>query len=267
MADLQEMKVVRRCLQELLEAGNEVSAIMALRRLFVEQMDFDATPGTVPLIGPNMPPSAMRIAARDGVQVVMARLTTTGRVLVRDIRGVLKQVSARLNGDLFLVAGDYDGGMWQLIYPRTRSHKEILRRIVLHRGQPHRTVVEQLSTVYERAKADIAQRLGRDAKPLGDTRVRRYLSRQFRLLREEYRENEEELKRIGVLQQIFPGNVPPRAAAAIEEMQNAGIPGDALVRSLESLRDLYRLNPPEDGDGTQSVQMGVLRVVCSDGLV
>ena len=55
--------------------------------------------------------------------------------------------------------------------------------------------------------------------------------------------------------------------AYLADMRRLDIGGDVLVRRLEALRDHYRLNPPEDGESSSSAMEGVMRIVCSDGLL
>lgn len=108
---------------------------------------------------------------------------------------------------------------------------------------------------------------GRDRRPTSDTRLRRYLTKQFRVLRQTYRDDEAELKRIAVLQQIFPDNASPRAVEALDEIRRLEITDEGLLRRLEALRALHRLNPPDEDDGPEEGEpVGVLRIVCSDGL-
>src|SRR5439155_15770484 len=54
-----------------------------------------------------------------------------------------------LAGDRLLPAADGVRGEWRFVYPALQGERETLRRMVVHRGQPHRTVVEQLAGVYE----------------------------------------------------------------------------------------------------------------------
>jgi TaqI-like C-terminal specificity domain/Eco57I restriction-modification methylase len=151
-AGLEDVRSVDGCIRELLDARSGPAAITALKKLFVEELDFQPRVGSVALHAAELPQSATRVAERDGVQVVAVRLTTRGRVLVRDIREALKQIRETLAGDVLLAAGDAEGGEWQLVYPSLRGDKEILRRIVLTRGQPHRTVVTQLAKAYDQAR-------------------------------------------------------------------------------------------------------------------
>lgn len=155
-------KAIDACLDELLAARNEAGALEALRRLFVGEMDFQHQSATLPLEDDGLPQSATLLASRDGVYIVAVRLPAHGRVLVRSIRAALAQVERRLNGDALLAAGSDDGSEWQLVYPSTSGDREILRRITLHRNQPHRTVAEQLAGVYdEAAKSDLRNALER----------------------------------------------------------------------------------------------------------
>jgi TaqI-like C-terminal specificity domain/Eco57I restriction-modification methylase len=151
-SNMQEVFHIDRHVRDLLEARDEGAAVIALRKLFVEELDFQTRAGTIALHGAELPPNATRVAERDGVQVVAVRLTTQGRVLVRNIREALKQIRETLNGDILLAAGNAHGGEWHLVYPSLRGEKEILRRIVLTRGQPHRTVVTQLAKAYDQAR-------------------------------------------------------------------------------------------------------------------
>lgn len=130
---------------------------------------------------------------------------------------------------------------------------------------PARTNQRVMAT-FERAKDEMGSRLGKARRPTSDTRLRRYLSKQFHLLRQRYGDNDAELKRIGVLQQVFLSDLPARAVEVLNEMRRMEIAGDALLRRLEALRALHRLNPPQDDDSPAGQDPGVLRVVCSDGL-
>jgi hypothetical protein len=95
----------------------------------------------------------------------------------------------------------------------------------------------------------------------------RYLAKQFRLLREQHRDDSDELNRIGVLQQIFPDHIPARAMEELNEVRRLEINGNLLIRRLEALRLRHRLNPPEDDEGGSVGEAGVLRIVCSEGLI
>jgi hypothetical protein len=150
--EIQEQKAIDRSLKELLDASNEGAALQAHRKLFVSEMNFAQLSRSIPLGGDGLPQSATLVASSEGVQVVAVRLPSHGRVLLRSIREALGQIRQQLNGDVLLAAASEDGSEWQLVWPSTAGEKEILRRITLHRNQPHRTVAEQLAKVYADAK-------------------------------------------------------------------------------------------------------------------
>ncbi len=159
-SQLQDVHRIDDRIRALLNASTDGAALTALRSLFVEELDFEARDGTIRLQGKDLPDTATRIAEKQGVQVVAVRLRSSGRVLVQNIREALKDIGRALDGDLLLVAGNAEGGEWQLVYPSTRDGREVLRRILLHRGQSYPTVVEQLGKVYGRARrGDLRQAL------------------------------------------------------------------------------------------------------------
>jgi hypothetical protein len=126
---------------------------------------------------------------------------------------------------------------------------------------------KRVMAAFDQAQRDMESRLGQDRRPTCDTRLRRYLGKQFRLLREQHRDDGDELNRIGVLQQIFPDHIPARAMEELNEVRRLEINGDLLIRRLEALRLRHRLNPPEDDEGGSVGESGVLRIVCSEALI
>ena len=124
---------------------------------------------------------------------------------------------------------------------------------------------ERVMSAFEHFKEDSKQRIGKARRPSSDTRLRRYLSRQLALLREQYKDDVTELRRIEVLRQIFLDNLPARVESALQDVRDLQIEGDGLVRRLEALRIAHRLNPPEDGEAEEQ-DPEVIRIVCSDGL-
>ncbi len=152
VASADDITPIDRALTRLLKAGNDSGAASALRSLFVEELDFHVANGLVALRRPEPAKAALRIASRDGVQVVLARMSYAGPLRVGDIRSTLLELKAPLGGDILLVAGNPDGDEWQLVYPTYRGGREVLRRMVLHRGHGHRTVVEQLAKVWGEAE-------------------------------------------------------------------------------------------------------------------
>jgi hypothetical protein len=125
---------------------------------------------------------------------------------------------------------------------------------------------ERVMAGFEAFQAELSQKLGWSRRPSSDTRLRRYLSKQLNLIREQYKDDPVELRRIDVLRRIFLDHVPPRVEAALREIREFQIEGDVLIHRLEALRNAYRLNPPEEDDSIGH-EPEVIRIVCSNGLV
>lgn len=80
--------------------------------------------------------------------------------------------------------------------------------------------------------------------------------------------DQEELRRVSILQQIVPDHVPRNVIQDLEEVRPMQIEGSSLIRRLEALRSHYRLNPPDADDPTDDpADAEVVRIICSDGLV
>jgi len=109
-------------------------------------------------------------------------------------------------------------------------------------------------------------RIGRARRPSTDTRLRRYLARQLKGLREAAGAEPEELKRIDTIQQVFLDHLPANVMAELNEARRMEASGYQLVRRLEAIRERHRLNP-SDASGAPSADVAVMRIVCSDGLV
>jgi hypothetical protein len=127
---------------------------------------------------------------------------------------------------------------------------------------------QRVMAAFDTFKSEAQRKLGRARRPGGDSRIRRYLSRQLNIAREQYKDDTDELRRIDALRQIFLDNVPPRVMAALRDIRDLQLEGSGLIRRLEALRHTYRLNPPEEGDDADADQEPqIIRIVCSDGLV
>lgn len=126
----------------------------------------------------------------------------------------------------------------------------------------------RVMAAYEATRREAETRLGRTRRPGTDTQVRRYLSKQLRLAREEREGEPEELRRIGILQQIFLEHVPPPVVEELKETRRMELTGAALIGRLEAIRGRHRLNPSEPGERTATAPtVEVVRTVCSDGLL
>lgn len=153
--------------------------------------------------------------------------------------------------------------------PRTISPGQLIAAIECKADEPALPLPADTNDRVTAATAvfqqETAARLGRRRRPGGDTRLRRYLSKHLSLAREEFREDAEELRRIGVLQRIFLDHLPPRVVEEANEVRRMQLTSTALIRRLEALRARHRLTPSdEEAEGPPVAE--VLRTVCSQGL-
>ena len=124
----------------------------AIRRLFVEKLDFAGATGTVSLAKApatvSLPPNAERIASLQGLNVVYVALGGDAkRVRKAEAREAAKLVSEQL-GDVLLVFTNGTGSQLHFISPTFVGAAPSLRRMILERDLPRRTAVMQLSNVY-----------------------------------------------------------------------------------------------------------------------
>src|SRR5438093_706234 len=142
-------------IERLLQASSDADREARLRAIFVEKLDFTSASGTVDLRGEKSPvDSATRIASAEGVNVVWAALPWD-KVRITDSRAVSRAAERKI-GDHLLAVSNEDASVWHFIYPAQTAGKPVLRRIVLERGVPRRTIVQQLAKVfYEARTADI----------------------------------------------------------------------------------------------------------------
>ena len=125
---------------------------------------------------------------------------------------------------------------------------------------------ERVMAAFEAFKVEASRRLGKARRPRTDSRIRRYLSKQLGIAREQFKDDRDELRRIEVLRRIFLDYLPPRVATALRDIRDLQLEGAVLIRRLEALRSTYRLNPPDEGDEEAYEEPQVIRIVCSDGL-
>lgn len=158
--DLREARNTDAAIQKVLAAPSLDAAHQALRDLFAGQLDFQPAHGAIALHGDGLPASATRIAQREGVRVVALGLPDSGRVRMETTRAALREVRATLAGDVLLVLTDHTRSEWHFVCPAMTAGREVLRRMVVNRGQPYRTVAERLGSIYdEAARTDLRRAL------------------------------------------------------------------------------------------------------------
>ena len=126
----------------------------AVRELFVEVLDFDPASGHVDLgAAPGsvaLPASAERVAYSGGVHVVYLALETpeSDRVRKGEAAAAARLIAQQLGGDLLLVVTNSPVSQLHLVYPSFEGVRPVLRRMVVERDLPRRTVIQQVSNIY-----------------------------------------------------------------------------------------------------------------------
>lgn len=126
---------------------------------------------------------------------------------------------------------------------------------------------QRVMAAYDATRREMASRIGRARRPGTDTRTRRYLSRHLRAAREQTNDDDA-LRRISLLQQIFLGHLPANVINELAEIPRMELTGDTLIRRLDALRERHRLTTPDPEDATtMTAATEVVRIICSEGLL
>ena len=122
----------------------------ALRRLFVEKLDFEAVSGYIGLSAApkavSLPDQCERIASVSGVSVVYVPLdiADTNRVRKGEAAAAARLISDQLAGDILLVMTNTNSSQLHFIYPTFESSRPSLKRMVIEKDLPRRTAVQHL---------------------------------------------------------------------------------------------------------------------------
>ena len=126
----------------------------AIRRLFVESLDFDTQSGQVSLAGAPanamLPAAAERIAVLDGVHILYVGLDTdiTDRVRKSEVDAAARLIASQLGDDLLLVFTNTSISQLHFILPKFEGARPTLRRMVVERDLPPRTAVQQVASIF-----------------------------------------------------------------------------------------------------------------------
>jgi len=135
-------------------ASSSAGRAQALRRLFVEKLDFAGATGAVSLANApktvTLPASAERIASMEGLHALYVPLNGDGpdRVRKAEASAAAKLIADAMHGDLLLVMTNPSCSQLHVIYPSFVSSTPSLRRMIIERDLPRRTAVQQLSNIY-----------------------------------------------------------------------------------------------------------------------
>ena len=154
--DLQDATDVDQRIGRVFAAHTTRNRTQALRRLFVNTLDFNQASGEISLTGQSsnveLPGSAHRVASLEGVHVIYIDLDETqiptNRVRKDEASAAANLISEQLGDDLLLVFTNSGASQLHLIYPHFLSARPTLRRLIVERDLPRRTAVQQVANIY-----------------------------------------------------------------------------------------------------------------------
>ena len=151
--DTEDALDVQAHIDRVFDAAPE-ERVGAIRRLFVEVLDFNSEQGEVSLAAApaniELPAAADRIAGLEGVHVLYVALDApeNGRVRKAEVAEAAQLISDQLGDDLLLVFANAGATELHLVLPDLAGTRPVLRRLVFEHGQHNRTPVEQVSKLY-----------------------------------------------------------------------------------------------------------------------
>ena len=152
IANVQDAREIERSLNTILSATDPDERARAIRAMFVETLDFERADLLVPLndTDPNLPADARLLARRDGFGVLYVPLDGAGD---NQIKTATASAAAKVIGDTIadeplLLFTNRDCDQLHVIYPDLTGARPRLQRMVVHRGQPARTVVQQIANLW-----------------------------------------------------------------------------------------------------------------------
>ena len=153
IANIRDAHEIERGLQNILTAHDADGRAREIRKLFVETLDFDhadvlATLGAAK--DPNLPPDARLLARRGGFSVLYIPLEQAddNRVKTTTASAAAKVIGDQIAEEPLLLFTNRDCDELHIIYPDLSGSRPRLQRMVAHRGQPGRTVVEQIANLW-----------------------------------------------------------------------------------------------------------------------
>ena len=153
IANIQDAHEVERGLQTILTAPDADGRAREIRKLFVETLDFDHADLLVALgtaNDPNLPSDARLLARRDGFSVLYISLDNAddSRVKTATAAGAAKIVGDAIADEPLMLFTNRDCDQLHVIYPDLSGNRPRLQRMVAYRGQPGRTVVQQIANLW-----------------------------------------------------------------------------------------------------------------------
>ena len=153
IADVGDAREVERSMRAVLDSDNDEDRVRSLRSLFVEILDFQNVDRRVALkdASPDLPDDARLLAQRDGFSVLYIPLDDAegNRVKTATAQAAAKVMGDAIGDESLLIFTSRDCDQMHIIYPDLSGSRPRLQRMVYHRDQPNRTVVQQVSNLWQ----------------------------------------------------------------------------------------------------------------------
>ena len=135
-------------------AASSAGRADAIRRMFVETLDFNFASGQVNLVGVAanavLPDAAERVAVLGGFHVLYIPLNVEGidRVRKVEVDAAARLIADQLGDDLLLMFTNTSASQLHFILPKFEGARPTLRRMVVERDLPRRTAVQQVAGIF-----------------------------------------------------------------------------------------------------------------------
>ena len=153
IANIQDAQEVERGLQAIFDAANTDDRARAIRRLFVETLDFEIDNRQVLLDAanePNLPTDARLLGRRNGFSVLYIPLdhADDNRVKTVTVSTAAKVIGNTIADEPLLLFTNRDCDQLHVIYPDLSGSRPRLQRMVVHRHRRARTVIQQIANLW-----------------------------------------------------------------------------------------------------------------------
>ena len=150
IANVQDAHQVGHSLKAIRSEPDAEDRARAIRRMFVETLDFDHADLLVPLndAAADLPFDARLLARRDGFSILYIHLDGDNSVKTAAASAASKVIGDSIADEPLLLLTNRDCDQRHVIYPDLLGPQPRLQRMVLHRGQPARAVAQQIANLW-----------------------------------------------------------------------------------------------------------------------
>ena len=152
IANTQDAREVERGLRNIFDAADADARARAIRALFVETLDFDQADRLVSLGSrdPDLPADGRLLGRRNGFSVLYIPLDDAqdNRVKTVTASTAAKVIGDTIADEPLLLFTSRDCDQLHVIYPDLSGSRPRLQRMVVHRDQPARTIIQQIANLW-----------------------------------------------------------------------------------------------------------------------